>query len=105
MLGLVLFELGSCASPTEIPNRAADADGFVMSVDGRSVHIKATAEQCGIVFRIDDDTRILAKQADGTIARAGMADVNVGRRAQGWADGPIAESCPAQAQAEVAMVL
>lgn len=103
--GLVLLALGSCASPTGIPNRAADADGFVMTVAGRSVHIKAATEQCGIVFTITDDTRILVKRADGTVVRAGMADVTVGRRAQGWADGAIAESCPAQAQADVVAVL
>lgn len=102
--GLVLLGLGSCTSPTDMPNRAVDADGFVMSVVGGTVHIKATTEQCGIVFTVTDDTRILAKNADGTIVRAGIGHVTVGRRAQGWAHGAIAESCPAQAQAEVVVV-
>lgn len=102
--GLVLLALASCTSPTDIPNRTADADGFVMTVAGRSVHIKAATEQCGIVFTVTDDTRILAKNADGTVVRAGMGDVTVGRRAQGWADGAIAESCPAQAQADVVVL-
>lgn len=95
---LVVFAFGSCASPTDVPNRVADADGFVMSVAARSVHIKAMTEQCGIVFNVDDGTRILARRADGTVVRAGRSDVTVGRRALGWADGAIAESCPAQAR-------
>jgi hypothetical protein len=102
--GLALLAIGACASPTEIPDRPADADGFVVSVAGKSVHIKSTFEQCGIVFTITDDTRILAARGNNRFERAGMADVTVGRRAQGWADGAIAESCPAQARAEVVVL-
>ena len=102
-LGLVL--IAACGSPTDLPDQQPAADGSVITVSGRAVHIRAASEQCGVVFRVTDDTRILVQQADGSIAKAPLSQVTAGRRAIGWADGPIAESCPAQAGADVILLL
>ena len=101
---LVLIAL-ACASPTDLPDRPPSEDGFVVSASPTTVHIKAASDECGIIFSIDDDTRILLKRENGTIIEATLALVTAGRRAQGWASGPIAESCPAQTGAAVILIL
>ena len=101
---VMLAVAGACASPTDLPDRAPDETGVVVSASGTSVHIKAESVECGIVFRLDDDTRVLVAREDGTIAEAERSDVIVGRGAQGWAAGAIAESCPAQAVAAVILL-
>ena len=97
--------LAACTSPTDLPDGAPAADGSVITVSGTSVHIRGASEQCGIVFRVTDDTRILQKKPDGSIATSTLASVTAGKPARGWADGPIAESCPAQAGADVILLL
>jgi hypothetical protein len=97
--------LAACSSPTDIPDEQPAADGSVITVSGTSVHIRSAAEQCGVVFRVTGDTRILARQTDGSIATSTLANITAGKLARGWADGPIAESCPAQAGAEVILLL
>ena len=104
-LGAALLLVAACSSPTDLPDGPPSADGSVITVSASSVHIRGASEQCGIVFRINDDTRILLKLTDGTIERAAMTDVTAGRRAQGWASGAIAESCPAQAGADVVLLI
>jgi len=95
----------ACGSPTGVPDELPAADGTVITVSGASVHIRAATEQCGVVFRVRSETRILEHQPDGGNTAVSMAQVTVGRRAQGWAAGPIAESCPAQADAAVILLL
>jgi hypothetical protein len=102
--GLALL-IAACGSPTDVPDGPPAADGTVITVSGTSVHIRAAAEQCGIVFRVTSDTRILEHRPDGGNTRVSLAEITTGRRAQGWADGPIAESCPAQAAAAVVLLL
>ena len=102
---VVLALAAACVSATDLPDRPPSEDGFVISVSPTTVHIRAASDQCGIIFSVDDDTRILLKRENGTIIEVTLAIVTAGRRAQGWASGPIAESCPAQAGAAVIMIL
>jgi hypothetical protein len=96
--------MAACGSPT-VPDELPSADGTVITVSGTSVHIRSATEQCGIVFRVTSDTRILEHRPDGGNNRVALAKVTAGRRAPGWADGAIAESCPAQAAAAVILLL
>ena len=102
---VALALLMACGSPTDVPDEPPSADGTVITVSGTSVHIRGATEQCGIVFRVTYDTRILEHRPDGGNNRVTLAEVTAGRRAQGWADGAIAESCPAQAGAAVILLL
>lgn len=54
---------------------------------------------CGIVFGVTGATTIGERRPDGSIAERSPDDVTVGRAVRVWADA-IAESCPAQGEAE-----
>jgi hypothetical protein len=95
--------LAACASPTDLPDTPPTIDGPVITVAGTSVHIRPASDSCGIVFSIDNDTRILESVND-EIVEADRSDITVGRRAKVWTFGPIAESCPAQAEADVVLL-
>lgn len=97
--------LAACSSPTDLPDSSPAANGSIITLTATTVHIRAASEQCGVVFRVTDDTRILQQHADGSPSVTTMSQLVAGRRAIGWADGPIAESCPAQAEADVILQL
>jgi hypothetical protein len=101
---VILVLVGACASPTDLPDRDPTEIGIVVSVSATTVHIKAPSVTCGIIFTMDGDTRVLVAREDGTIVEADRSQVTVGRSAYGWASGPIAESCPAQAEAAVILL-
>ena len=97
--------LTACASTTEVPDGEPTVDGAVISVSPASVHIRAAGDQCGIVFRVDDDTRILLQQPDDRVTPSSIDVIRPGARARAWTDGPIAESCPGQGHADVILLV
>ena len=101
---VMLIFAAACGSATDLPDRNPTEIGIVVSVSATTVHIKAPSVACGIIFTMDGDTRVLVAREGGTIVEADRSELTVGRSAYGWASGPIAESCPAQAQAEVILL-
>jgi len=66
----------------------------------RTIWVKAMPESpCGVVYTVDSGTDIRARQADGSIQSGVFDDLLMGQPVRVWS-GPIAESCPGQADAD-----
>lgn len=101
----VVIALAACHEFFGVPDDVATIDGTISTVTASSVLIERDVTKCErIVFTINSKTDILILQANGDRTKGTIADLTVGRKARGWADGPIAESCPAQAVAEAVEV-
>jgi hypothetical protein len=97
----VCLVLGSCGSPSDIPDEPPTIDGSITALPSpNSVLIEADVSKCErYVFTITTRTRVLIRRANGAIEVGAPDDLRVAQRARAWADGPIAESCPMQTTA------
>jgi hypothetical protein len=103
-LGALLAACGGDDEPAAPPDRPADSAGPVSDVTPTSVRIdEATGVVGALAGRVDEDTVVLRRAADGYEA-ATIDDVRVGDRVEVWVDGPVAESFPAQAHAAVVVL-
>lgn len=117
MLLLVLGPVG-CVSPfaaeatATLPDRAPTIEGPIVaqnvewgSVDPPSIHVKEhVSGECGIYFNLSG-AEVLQKTADGSLREATIAELKVERQVRVWGRGPVLDSCPGQASAEVVLLL
>ena len=99
-LGVAACGAGDDADPLGVPSRAPDFTGEVEEIDdGGRILVVPPGDSCGYWVEVAD---------------ANVVDVDVqiepdaierGWRARVWVDGPIAESCPAQANAGAVEIL
>lgn len=71
----------------------------------RNIHVRPEAEECGIVFAIDERTTIGVRTPGGSVRRGTLDDLTIGRTVRAWARGVILESCPGQTTAAAVEVL
>lgn len=103
---LVLLLVAACTSFTDIPETEATVHGQITQIDAAGrVLIEADIQKCErFWFSIGPDTRVLQQTGTGDIEKGTVGDLQVGRTARAWANGPIAESCPAQTSAGVILL-
>ena len=104
----------ACSNAFDLPDRDPAIEGQIVSVGeaalapGRSairltMHVKeipTEGDPCGIIFRVTDATTIGFRPVGGPPRPASIDELQVGVYVTAWADGGIAESCPAQAATE-----
>lgn len=102
---LMLLVVASCrpafdpGSPPAIRGEIVARDVPTSIGDRPTVHIKESPDaECGIIFLITGDTRIMRRSASGGMVPASVAELAIGRRVIAWADF-ILDSCPGQATA------
>jgi hypothetical protein len=70
-----------------------------------TVHVKANpTDECGIVFRVSSNTRLLRRTTSGPVVSASVSEFTVGQRVNVWWDVTF-RSCPGQAVADVLEIL
>ncbi len=95
-----------CQSPT-FPDGDPTLEGEIFGIGNtvpfgseRTVWVKAAADSpCGIVFLVEAETDIGARQPDDSVEDRRFEDLAVGHRVRIWS-GDVAESCPGQAAAD-----
>jgi hypothetical protein len=91
---------GSAAEP---PGGKPAYSGVVIETDDRGVLVRADGDACGIWLRAGDETRVLRVRSDDYDEIA-WEEIRPGEAADVWISGPIAESCPMQAEADAIVV-
>jgi len=101
----VLGLLTGCGGddPLAPPASAAAYAGTVEDVAGGRILVRADADPCGIWLAPADGVAVLRDTAEGYEAAA-WDELEPGQAADVWISGPIAESCPMQADADAVVI-
>jgi hypothetical protein len=110
ILALALAVAASgCDSPTPLaPQGESGMSGRIVARDSRistgghpTMHVKETpAEECGVIFSISDDTRILRRVSSHVLIEVPVSELVVGANVRVWT-GAVLRSCPGQAHADI----
>lgn len=113
-LAVAVFASPGCNGTFDLPDREPAIEGRIVSVGEASpapggsgirltIHVKEEptgGDPCGIIFRVDDGTTLALRSPGQPPVPASIDQLTIGARVHVWADGGIAESCPAQAATE-----
>jgi predicted small lipoprotein YifL len=106
VVALALALLAGCGgdAPLEPPNAspAAYSGALEESAEGR-VLVREDGDACGIWLAPADGVDVLRAEGDG-YAAASWDDLAAGQAVDVWISGPIAESCPMQADADAVVI-
>ncbi len=106
VLVAVILALAGCGgdAPLEPPNAEPPAySGQIVDVAEGRILVRAENDACGIWLAPADGANVLRASGDG-YARAAWDELEPGSEADVWIFGPIAESCPMQADANALVV-
>lgn len=70
-----------------------------------NILVRPASDECGIVFAVDEETRIQVRTAEGGLRRGTLEDLAIGRTVRAWSTGIVLESCPGQTGAAAVEVL
>ena len=107
LIAVAVLLVASCAvSSTDIPSETHTVHGTITQIDAQGrVLIEGDVSRCERYwFRVGSDTRVLQQTGTGDVEARQLDDLAVGKTARAWANGPIAESCPAQTSAGVILL-
>jgi hypothetical protein len=102
---LLVLAFAACGAEDELalgPSAPAYSGTLEESADGR-VLVRGAGDACGIWLAPADDATVLLADGDG-YAEASWDDLARGQTVDVWISGPIAESCPMQADADAVLI-
>ena len=103
---LVALLLAACGAPTPdggIPTEAPYIRGTVTALDDQEVRIEEPAgagSSAQAVLRLRRSTRVIWRTGEP----ATLGDLRLGSRVSAWVSGPVAESFPVRADADVLLI-
>lgn len=103
-LALLLASCRGAPEEGQLPEGTPYIRGVVTALDGASLRVEenagAASGSAKAVLRVTDGTRILWRTGEP----AELGDLRLGTRVSAWVSGPIAESYPAQAEADALVI-
>jgi len=109
---------GCAAGAASAPDTEPDIRGVVTDVSsagGSSASLRVVWTEDAVIgaqtgydaaqVAVNDDTELLSRAADGSVADAEMEEIAVGTVVEAWFEGPVAESYPVQATAGTLVIV
>ena len=102
---VLVLALAGCGGAGSPPDREPEYAGVLDARDreGRFL-VRAEGDGCGIWLTPEERADVYRRNAAGELAEIGWDELRRGDDVEVWISGGIAESCPAQAAAEAAVV-
>ena len=109
---------GCAAGAPSAPDTEPDIRGVVTDVSsagGSSASLRVVWTEDAVIgaqtgydaaqVAVNDDTELLSRAADGSVADAEIEEIAVGTVVEAWFEGPVAESYPVQAMAGTIVIV